>query len=344
MRRILLKRILKITLFIILICLESNSKACAASTSDSAQNKPENGYTVAPAFGITQKKETSNFYDMTLQPKQEDTFKLTITNGSQKPQQYKINVNTAMTNSNGIVDYTKESFEKDSSMNLMLNDIVTPSTSEVDVAGRQSQTIDFHIAMPDQPFDGILLGGITIRPITTTQNKGGIQNVYMHTIAIRVGEKDTSVQNKLEGGSVRLGQINRHNIVSMSIRNPQPKLLSKLEGDFSINKKGGNKELIHEAKKNLSIAPNTKFELPIFLKDHFKPGKYTYTIKLKNSEDNWTFSKDFTIKKKEADKYNARSVDEASHKFAWWKYLLIVFPIIVLCIIFYRFGKRRGKN
>ena len=46
-------------------------------------------------------------FDMTLTPKQKDTFKLTITNTTPNPQKFKVQVNTATTNSNGIVDYKK---------------------------------------------------------------------------------------------------------------------------------------------------------------------------------------------------------------------------------------------
>ncbi|MEL0453379.1 hypothetical protein AAAQ13_06270 [Lactococcus lactis subsp. lactis] len=47
------------------------------SSSEKAGN-----YTVTPNFGISQKKETYNFYDMKLAPKASDNFELTLNNES----------------------------------------------------------------------------------------------------------------------------------------------------------------------------------------------------------------------------------------------------------------------
>lgn len=95
----------------------------------------------------------------------------------------------------------------------------------------------------------------------------------------------------------------------MAIRNPQAKLMSQLNGDFIITKKGETKPLVNIQKQNLSIAPNSAFELPVSLNDHFKPGTYTYKIVLKNDHEDWQFLKDFTIKESEANMYNQTSVD-----------------------------------
>ena len=45
----------------------------------------------------------------------------------------------------------------------------------------------------------------------------------------------------------------------MAIRNPQAKLMSQLNGDFIITKKGETKPLVNIQKQNLSIAPNSAF-------------------------------------------------------------------------------------
>lgn len=342
-----MKRILKILFILTILCLGGAMRAWAepSNTNSSATIDNANAYTVTPVFGATQNNKTSNFFDMTLTPKQKDTFKLTITNTTPNPQKFKVQVNTATTNSNGIVDYTKSSFEKDPSMSLVLSDLISPNRKDISVPGKQSQTIDFQITMPEKLFSGILLGGVTIRPVEIAgdQSKGGIQNVYMHTIAIRVNETAETIPAKLESGSVKIGQINRHNTVSMEIKNPQWKLLSKVEGDFFVKEKGTNKTIIHEKKNNLSFAPNTRFDLPILLKDSFKPGHYTYTIKLKNHEGNWTFSKDFTINKKQADQYNKRSVDHKAKNLHWLKYLMAFLILVILGTVCYILGKKKGK-
>lgn len=109
-----MKRILKILFILTILCLGGAMRAWAepSNTNSSATIDNANAYTVTPVFGATQNNKTSNFFDMTLTPKQKDTFKLTITNTTPNSQKFKVQVNTATTNSNGIVDYTKSSFEK----------------------------------------------------------------------------------------------------------------------------------------------------------------------------------------------------------------------------------------
>lgn len=311
---------------------------------DSATEQANN-YSVSPSFGATQKKETTNFYDMRLQPKQTDTFQLTITNQAKQPQTFQITVNTATTNRNGIVDYTKTDFPKDPSMTVAIKDLITIDPPKVTISAHQSHTVNFHLTMPNQPIAGILLGGVVVRPIQEKEQGKGIQHVFMHTLAIRVDQTDQTIPTKLIGGNVTIGQDNLHNQVSMALRNPEPKLLTQLEGTFTVTKKGHSTPLTKKTRNNLSIAPNSAFTLPLALDQTFKAGDYTYTIQLKNANGEWKFSKDFTIKTSEAKKYNNTSVDQAESSWKRWVlYGGMVFLIVMLCTLFYYLGKKKEKN
>ncbi|WP_314576406.1 DUF916 and DUF3324 domain-containing protein [Enterococcus gilvus] len=334
-------------IFLVIVFFISLSQNVSANT-DTSEGSPqaENSYTISPTFGNSQKSITSNFYDMTLSPNQEDVFKLTIKNQSNKNQKFKINVNTATTNTNVIVDYTKQSFKKDSSMKVSIKDLITPNSSDISVAAGKSETVDFKIHMPEQFFDGILLGGITVKPIQEEQSSTGIQNVYMHTLAIRVNETDKDVPARIHGANVTIGQENQHNLVKMLVRNPEARLLSQMDGHFFITKKNSAKKLVQKSEKNLSIAPNSEFYVPLLLKDSFKAGNYTYTVKIKNKDGEWKFSKDFKISNGDAQKYNKTSLDNAESKTNDWLIYTIAFLIITWILIFvaYKLGKKRGSD
>lgn len=314
------------------------------SADEKKVNNPSYNYSVTPHFGATQKKNTTNFYDMTLPPDGSDTFSLDLINQSETTQEFQVNVNTATTNNNMIVDYTKTQFKKDSSMKLELSKLVKADAKEITLSGKQKKTITFQIKTPKQAFDGILLGSVVVRPVRSERTNNEIQNVFMHTIAIRVNENEVKVSPDLKGGAVRLGQENLHNNVKMTIRNPQSKLMTQVQGTFYITKQGSNKKLVEVQKNNLSIAPNSQFEVPIELKDHFKAGRYEYTVLLKNSEGAWRFKKDFTIKKAEAEEYNKSSIDQPSHsKRNWVVGALLLVIAILLAFIFY-LVRRQNKE
>lgn len=296
-------------------------------------------YSVVPSFGKTQEKDTKSFYDMKMEPSKEDQFGLSIVNNSGSEQKFQIDINTATTNRNVIVDYTKSSFKKDSSMKIELSKLVKTDNNQITIPPHQSKTARFLIKMPEQKFNGILLGSIVIRPINPKTQDEGIQNVFMHTIAIRIKQNDAKVNAILKSGIVRIGQENLHNYVSMIINNPQPKLMNHIQGTFYVNKLGSDKKLINLRKNELSIAPNSQFEVPVELKEHFKPGRYEYTIIFKNSEGTWRFKKEFKIKKTEAEKYNKTSVDQSVKSNNSWIIILLLIVILLLIIIIYQHKK-----
>ncbi|MGK0552852.1 DUF916 and DUF3324 domain-containing protein [Enterococcus faecalis] len=307
-----------------------------------SSDNPSYNYTVVPHFGATQKKETTSFYDMTLPPEGSDTFRLEIVNQSAKEQNFQVKVNTATTNSNGIVDYTKAQFKKDSSMKLELSKLIQAETDTLTIAGKQTKTVSFTIKMPKEAFEGILLGSVVVRPIKIADEPKEIQNVFMHTLAIRVNEQETKVSPDLKGGDVHIGQENLHNTVKMTIRNPQPKLMTQMEGTFFVTKHGTDKKFVEVQKKGLSIAPNSQFDVPLQVKDQFQAGRYDYTVELKSAEGTWRFTKEFTIKKAEADQYNKTSVDPQRKATNHWIVWLLVFIILVLLVlILYLLNQRR---
>ncbi|WP_429976082.1 DUF916 and DUF3324 domain-containing protein [Enterococcus sp. DIV0086] len=332
-----------INFFSILLCL-GMLQPTVGHAQDNSSVEQANNYSISPSFGATQKKETTNFYDMRIQPKQTDTFQLTITNQAKQPQTFQVMITTATTNQNGIVDYTKTDFPKDPSMTLAIKDLITIDQPKVTIPANQSQTVRFRLTMPDRALTGILLGGVVVRPIQEKKQGEGIQNVFMHTLAIRVDQTDDPVPTKVIGGDVTIGQNNLHNQVSMALRNPEPKLLTQLEGTFTVTKKGQSKPLAQKKQKDLSIAPNSSFTLPLALEQDFKAGDYTYTILLKNANEEWKFSKDFTIKASEAKKYNQTSVDHTKSPWERWAlYGGIVLLILILCGLFYYLGKKKRK-
>jgi len=306
---------------------------------------PAMTYQVSPNFSASQVEDTSNFYDMLLHADQTETFGLTIQNLSEKEQTFKIGVNTATTNRNGIVDYTQEKVTAAPKMHVSIKNLIKADTYKLTIHGKGSQTVHFKLEMPSEPFAGILLGGITVQSLTSSVDAKGIKNTFMQTIAVRLRENQQTVAAKLTADKATIGQENKHNYVTMWLENPQPKLMTQLQGEFSITKKGTTHPIIHEKKKNLSFAPNSRFQLPLELKTQFEPGQYVYTIHLKNQEGQWTFAKEFVIKNAQAKKYNANSVDQRSNKKRnWWIYLLIIGLIVLLCSLSYFWGKKKVNN
>lgn len=63
-------------------------------------------YTVSPVLSESQISDTTSYFDLKMSKKQSENIKVEITNQSSKIQKFKILVNTATTNQNGIIDYS----------------------------------------------------------------------------------------------------------------------------------------------------------------------------------------------------------------------------------------------
>lgn len=301
-------------------------------------------YSVSPKIPDNQIGDINSYYNLRMQPSQKTDIHLSITNHSDHIQQFNITVNTATTNGNGIVDYSKHSFDKDKSMTYSIQDLITIEQSLITIEAGATQMVSMTLQMPEQEIDGVLLGGVTVEPIIKQSEKQEIFNTYTHTIAIQVSENDNPVSAKLIGNEVSLDQINYHNVVKMNIQNPTARLLKNLKAELTITRKNQNKPIVSLTKKDLSIAPNSNFYLPIEINDTFKPGKYTYTIIMQNEEGEWKFNKDFTIEDKEAKKLNKESVDQLNRRSLNWIVVAGIYITILTFLGFMYINNKKKKS
>lgn len=75
-----------------------------------------------------------------------------------------IEPNTAITNQNGVIDYSKHGHKKDSSLKYAFSDLISPK-QEIVIKGNETKKVPFTIQMPKESFDGIILGGFYVQEI-----------------------------------------------------------------------------------------------------------------------------------------------------------------------------------
>ncbi|WP_338350861.1 DUF916 and DUF3324 domain-containing protein, partial [Enterococcus faecalis] len=269
-----------------------------------------NDFTITPVLPENQKKETQSYFDMLVTPMQEQTIQILIHNNSSVNQKYKITVNTAATNRNGIIDYSLSTFEKDSSMKIAIKDCITIEQPEIEVPSGSEKEVNLRLKVPAHPFKGILLGGITVEPIIETE-KEGITNVFTRTLAIQLAETEEVIKPELKAGKVILGQDNYRNNIQFELRNSSPIIISRVKATITVKKKEEEEPLFTQKKEQLSFAPNTKFNLMSEWAEQFQPGEYRYTIELSDEEGHqWRFAKEFKINETKAKQFNQTSVDK----------------------------------
>ncbi|MBE9896502.1 DUF3324 domain-containing protein [Enterococcus casseliflavus] len=234
-------------------------------------------------------------------------------------------------------------FEKDESMLISLKDLISLNTPEVEVDANTQKEVFFELTVPEEPFEGILLGGITVEPVVE-ENTEGISNLVTRTLAIQLSEFDEKVKPNLESGGVTLSQENYRNNVKIELRNTAPTLINKVSAEISINQKENNALVLEQTREQLSIAPNSKFNLMSEWNDQFDVGMYTYKIKLADSQGyEWEFSEDFEITAKKATELNKTSYDNV--QYSLFNYVpLLLCGLLLLAFIFLFTLRRRNKK
>ena len=148
------------------------------------------GFSVIPQMPENQAPTTKGYYDILVQPGQEQTLTATVSNKLDEEIVVTVEAVTASTNRNGIVDYTtSEGATLDESMAYAFADLVRIPEKTISIPPGSGKTIAFTVTMPDQPFDGIILGALHVKKELSEKERaeaGTIINQYSYAIGVRI--------------------------------------------------------------------------------------------------------------------------------------------------------------
>ncbi|EOL45215.1 DUF916 and DUF3324 domain-containing protein [Enterococcus caccae] len=295
--------------------------------------------------------KSQTYFDLRMKPDQKQEISITLKNGSDVPATIAVIPHTAVTNQNGVIDYSKE-LTKDSSLKHEFTDLISGET-EYKLGPKETKKAVFYLKMPKEPFQGTILGGFRIQKVQKEdeQNKNQsvqIKNQYAYVIGTKLTETDDTVTPELKLNDITPTLQNYHTAVSANLQNTQPVIISGLEVNAQISKKKGQ-EVLHETNKSdMSMAPNSNFDYTVDWDDQeLKAGAYHLSITAKdNHKHEWKFEKDFEIKAKDVKPLNKEAI-ELSRDYTLWIGLgicFIVFGVSSLILFFKRRKKRIEKE
>ncbi|MEQ6357166.1 DUF916 and DUF3324 domain-containing protein [Lysinibacillus sp. M3] len=279
-------------------------------------------YTVIPDNQIDKQK---SYFNLKMKPNQKQTLTIQLKNDTEDDVVIEPIIHSATTNINGVVEYGPTNAVRDSSLLYELGDLIK-TDKEITIPAKGSKDLYLNVTMPEEEFDGILAGGITLEEKkassknTEETNKGvNIENKYAYVVGITLQETDEVVKQDLQLHDVKAGQVNARNVINATLQNPTATYLNRFEVDAVITKKGKKEELYKSQKQDMQMAPNSNFDYPISLNgEKFKSGNYTLHLKAKSSEESWEFEKDFTIEGEVASKFNKLDVSIEDPNYIWY--------------------------
>ena len=310
----------------------------------------EMNFVVKTVIPDNQIDKNQTYFDLRMAPGQEQDLSVEMSNSTSKDITVSVNVNTAITNSNGVVEYNNNSTKRDSSLKISFKDIAK-TDKEVTIPANSTKTQLIHIQMPKDEYDGTILGGIYFTENTKEDDKdknskgSQIINKYAYVVGVKLTENDNEVKPELRLNSVKASQENYRNIIAANIQNYNAAILKDLKVEGKIYKKGSDEVLYSATNEDLRMAPNSNFDFGISLDNKpFRPGKYTFKGVATSGVRKWTFEKDFEIKSGESNRFNKSSV--SLEKDNTWLYILIVALVlfVLLIIIWILIRKIRKSN
>ncbi|NKC68530.1 DUF916 and DUF3324 domain-containing protein [Vagococcus fluvialis] len=309
-------------------------------------------YGVSLNFPENQVNKKLNYFNLKMSPAQKQSVEMEVINTSNKDIEIDVRILSGMTNINGVIDYLEESkdFKYDETLKYPFTDIAKLKNNNYQIEANSSIRIPINIEMPTEKISGTILGGVEIvekKPEETDiTNKGmAVVNKFRYLVAFKLSMSDEVVEPKLKLNEVKASQIAFRNVIKANIQNTEMTIINDVQVDAKVTKKGSDKVLYSYKMKDMQIAPNSNFDLPIRLENQpFRAGTYILYLNVASRGGyKWAFKKEFIITSDEADKFNEMSAIELDKENSLLLYI-IVSALILVAIVFFILIKRKRKN
>lgn len=310
-----------------------------------AQEQAFNIYAI-PLFPASQVDEGKGYYDLNLAPNQKEILRLEVGNTSAEPIRVQVTPHTAYTNVLGKVEYGKDAIEADPSLKYLLADLMEPSEM-IELAGNETRIVEIPLQMPSEAFEGFLAGGLRIAEFKDEVEKSdesegvAIKNEFAYVLGVVISNSRDSVQPDLELLDVFADQLNYRNVISATLQNFTPTFVNRLAVEATVKHVGENDVLYETSQEMMQMAPNSNFHFPISLEgDRFRSGEYVLELTATSGENEWSWTREFTIEADEARNLNREDVT-VDTSINWWMVGSIILTVLLLGIVVYLLIKKK---
>ncbi|PGL72675.1 DUF916 and DUF3324 domain-containing protein [Bacillus sp. AFS055030] len=305
----------------------------------------EMNFAVSPVMPTNQIDQSKTYFDLRMKPGQKQILNVQIKNDTNKNIVVQTKANSATTNSNGITDYSVSNSKVDDTLEIPFATIAKVK-KETKIPAKSESTIEITIEMPNQQFDGVILGGLHFSEKEdegkAKKEDGSVQikNKYAYVIGVLLRETDKVVKPDLKLNEVKPAQINARNVVTANLQNIKPAMLKNLSVDAKVYTEHGEKILHETMKENLRMAPNSNFDYAIDWDDQaIEPGNYRIEINASDGEQSWKWTRIYTVKSNSAEELNTLDLNKDSKM--WY----VIGGILFLLLVIFTFILiRRLKN
>ena len=303
------------------------------------------GFTVTPIFPENQVPETGGFFDLMVKPGMNQNIQVNITNTSSTQVSVSTITFTPTTNINGIIDYGSPGMP-DETLEIDFAEVAIPEREVTILTPGETKTLTITLSVPEQGFDGTVLGAIhTINNITddeiaVAQETGTIINRFTYAIPVRLQITQSEIEPELVFGGISTRLINHRAAIVAEIRNPLPRVTRDVFVSAEVFPQGESNPAFERERIEVEFAPHSIFPLAFVDEagEGLRPGLYDAVIRLEREDRVWEFSESFEIEAAEAIAMNegALNLQEAhlqSHVLNTPNNVVVWILVVTGCII-----------
>lgn len=310
-------------------------------------------YTISVKPVENQIDKSATYYDLLVKPGQKQTLTVVVSNTGKEAKKLRVTPTNAITNQNGVVDYSRQvkDYQYDSNLKHPFTSLVGPEQT-VEVAAGETKEVTFELTVPEDPFKGEILGGFLVDVAEgADDNKdtssGGVKivNKFQLVKAVMLRESEETVSPELVLNDVKPALVSYRTAVTANLQNTEPTMFGNMKVVAEVTEKGKTEVLKTTTREGLEMAPNSNFDFPIMWgNERLKAGDYTLSLVATSGDKTWKFAKNFTITAEESDKINKEAVDLEEQQKPYWLYILIIVLTLIALLLILFFVLRHKKK
>lgn len=222
-------------------------------------------YSVKAILPENQIDHNHSYFNLRVEPNDVQELQTEIFNNENEDISVHLSVRNSSTNQNGVIVY-EDTEMNDSNWLPQLTDMVTFEEETVVIPAGESKIASATLQVPDQRFDGEILGGLHFeKELTDDVGSEGVKinNKYAYLVGVVLSQNEEEVPVDLQLKEVKADIVNHRTANVISIENTSPNIVEGLAIDVKIYKDKDQESIKEKYQEHLNMAPYSTMDFVI---------------------------------------------------------------------------------
>ena len=310
----------------------------AAATDDSGV-----GFYVKAVLPENQVNMEETYFDLKMNPGQEQDLKVQLINDGDEDIDLHVRTVSASTNINGVIDY-KTPGVRDETLKIPFSEISETTDEPISLPAGTVKEVSIKVTMPEDSFDGVILGGIVVEKIDDEQTLAEegqaasmltIKNAYSYVIGVVLRETDAVVTPDFEALSAQPELVAYYPGVSLGIRNREAAVAKNINMKVSVYPNSSGDAIIQTERNDVDMAPNSVMNFALMWDGKIKDGSYVARVEMELNDKTWHFKMPFDVSSSTASQINSEAAQLTEDgEMPLWAWVIIGMLAAVITLVF----------